>query len=62
MTEQEYVFVFLLLEIFLPCFTDKEVLNEGGKINFAQNITFNGHQRHVIQSVLAHCVYQSIFN
>ena len=54
--------IFLALEAFLPSFSDREVLNEASNIQFAQNITLNGHQRRVIQSVAAHCASQSIFN
>ena len=49
------------MDLNLFCFSDK-VLNEAGKTNITQNITFNEHQRQVIQSVLAHCGSQSIFN
>lgn len=54
--------IVLSLEVLLSCFSDRDVFIEAGKIQFAQNIAFNGHQRQVLQSVLAHCGSQSTFN
>ena len=42
--------IFLLFQ----SFSDRELLNEAGKIQFAQKIAFKKDQRQVIQSVFGH--------